>query len=155
MVRLGHSRDLVAVYRAGFRDADDFITRTGRYGMLGALAPNLAVALEETGHRDEASYLLSATAIRLDQVVKRAPRRDETAQLATVRAAQGERAQALELLDSAIRLGWFPDGNTTPIDLAQEPAFERLRGDPRFEADRKRLLDHVARERAELGPLKA
>ena len=154
MVKLGHSQDLVKVYRAGFRDADDFITRTDRYGMLGQLAPNLAIALQNTGHQDEASYLLSATAMRLEQVLKPIPRGDETGRLAMVRAAQGNRGQALALLDSAIRLGWRPDGRSTSLDLAQEPAFSDLRGDPRFEADRKRILDHLAKERAELGPLK-
>ena len=62
---------------------------------------------------------------------------------------------AISALDAAIRKGWFPDGRTVALDLAQEPAYRGLRGDPRFEALRKRLLDHIARERAELGPLKA
>jgi hypothetical protein len=29
----------------------------------------------------------------------------------------------------------------------------RMCGDPKFELLRKRILDHIARERAELGPL--
>jgi hypothetical protein len=60
----------------------------------------------------------------------------------------------LKLLDAALSKGWFPDGRSVALDLAQEPAFRDLRGDPRFELLRKRILDHVARERAELGPLK-
>jgi DNA-binding SARP family transcriptional activator/TolB-like protein/Tfp pilus assembly protein PilF len=155
MVRLGHSRDLVALYRAGFSDADDFISRTSRYGMLGELAPNLAIALQQTGSRTEASYRLSATAMRLDEVSKRTPSAETTGYLAMIRAAQGDSARALPLLDLAVRRGWFPDGRAAALDLAQEPAFQSLRGDPRFEALRKRLLDHIARERAELGPLKA
>ena len=154
MVRLGHSKDLVKLYRAGFRDADDFISRTVRYNMLAQLAPTLAIALEEKGDEDEASYLLSAAARRLEQALKRVPRRDGSAQLAMVRAAQGDRKDALALLDAAIRMGSFPDGRRVALDLAQEPAFRDLRGDPRFESLRKRMLDHVARERAELGPLK-
>jgi hypothetical protein len=60
----------------------------------------------------------------------------------------------LALLDLAVRRGWFPDGRAAALDLADEPAFRSLRGEPRFEALRKRLLDHIAREQAELGPLK-
>ena len=71
-----------------------------------------------------------------------------------IRAVQGDKAQAVALLDAAVREGWLPDGRNVAIDLAEEPAFRILRGDPRFEAMRKRILDHVAKERAELGPLK-
>ena len=37
--------------------------------------------------------------------------------------------------------------------LSKVPLFANLRGDPRFEAARTRILNHIARERAELGPL--
>ena len=154
MVQLGHSRDLVALYRAGFRDADDFISRTSRYAMLGELVPNLAVALRETGSQAESSYLLSATSMRLEESLKRGPRREAIGYLAMIRATQGDSGRALALLDLAVRRGWFPDGRAAALDLADEPAFRSLRGEPRFEALRKRLLDHIARERAELGPLK-
>jgi DNA-binding SARP family transcriptional activator/TolB-like protein len=153
MVRLGHSRDLVALYRAGFRDSDDFISRTSRLNMLGELAPNLAIALQQTGSQREAAYLLSATSMRLEDVLKHAARAETTGYLAFIRAAQGDSPHAVALLDLAVRRGWFPDGRAVALDLAQEPAFRNLRGDPKFELLRKRILDHVARERAELGPL--
>jgi hypothetical protein len=60
----------------------------------------------------------------------------------------------LSLLRQALDLGWLPDARWDALDLAQEPAFHALRGDPQFERQRKRILDHIARERAELGPLK-
>jgi tetratricopeptide (TPR) repeat protein len=154
MVQLGHSRDLVALYRAGFHDADDFISRTSRYGMLGELAPNLAIALQQTGSQAEASYLLSTTSMRVEELMKRTARAEEIGHLAMIRAVQGDSARALALLDLAIRRGWFPDGRSVALDIAQEPAFRSLSGDPRFRALRKRLLDHIARERAELGPVK-
>jgi DNA-binding SARP family transcriptional activator/TolB-like protein len=153
MVQRGRSAELVRLYRAGFQSPDDFISRTGRMDLLPDLAPNLAIALETTGSPEEASYLLSATSRRLEMALRHTPARADSAKLALVRAAQGERAQALALLDTALRRGWFPDGRTVALDLAQEPAFHALRGDPRFEAARKRILDHIARERAELGPI--
>jgi DNA-binding SARP family transcriptional activator/TolB-like protein len=153
MVRLGHSRDLIKLYRAAFRDADDFISRADRWGMLGALAPNVAIALRETGSDNEADYLLATTSARLEDGLKQVKRSDDISRLGRIRATQGNRAEAIALLDWAVRSGWFPDGRTVAIDLEQEPAYHGLRGDPRFEALRKRILDHVAKERAELGPL--
>jgi Tfp pilus assembly protein PilF len=154
MVRFGRSNDLVKVYRAGFRSVDDFVVTTDRRGILPEVAPDLALALEESGSPDEASYVLTATSLRLEQSLKRLPQGSPTAQLAIIRAAQGDRVRALALLDLALRRGWFPDGRAVAIDLAEEPALRALRGDRRFEAMRRRILDHVARERAELGPLK-
>jgi DNA-binding SARP family transcriptional activator/TolB-like protein/cytochrome c-type biogenesis protein CcmH/NrfG len=155
MVELGHERGLVQLYRSAYRDADDFISSTDRRDMLPELAANVGVALEATGSGNEAAYLLAATASRLEEELKRNNSRSALGRLAMVRAAQGQRAEALTALDSAIGKGWFPDGRAAALDLAQEPAFQGLRGEPRFEAMRKRLLDHVSRERAELGPLKA
>jgi hypothetical protein len=58
------------------------------------------------------------------------------------------------MLETALKRGWLPDGRTIALDLAREPAFNRLRGNPRFQAARDRILNHVAKEQAELGPLK-
>jgi hypothetical protein len=121
--------------------------------MLGALAPNVAIALRETGSDNEADYLLATTSARLEDGLKQVKRSDDISRLGRIRATQGNRAEAIALLDWAVRSGWFPDGRTVAIDLEQEPAYHGLRGDPRFEALRKRILDHVAKERAELGPL--
>lgn len=154
MVRFGHSRELVSLYRGAFRDADDFISRTSRHGMLGELAPSLAIALSEAGAQSEATYLLSATSMRLENVLKHTSRTETIGDLAMIRAAQGDRPRALALLDLALREGWFPDGRGMAIDVEQEPAFASLRGNPSFEAVRKRILDHIGKERAELGPLR-
>jgi tetratricopeptide (TPR) repeat protein len=153
MVRLGKSRDLVRLYRQAYRNADDFILQADRRDMLPELAPNLASALRADGSAPEASYVLAASSERLERALSRSKGRDSLARLARIRAAQGEKEQAVMLLDAALRRGWFPDGRSTTLDLAQEPAFDRLRGDARFEALRQRVLDHVAKERAELGHL--
>ena len=155
MVNLGHSDRLVRLYRAGFKDADEFISVTGRQDLLSELAPTLAVALASTGAREEARYLLATAGNRMEPAIRRPGNRDTRASLAAIRAAQGERTKALALLDSAIGQGWLPDGRNQALDLAQEPAFQQLRGDARFEALRKRVLSRIARERAELGPFPA
>ena len=154
MITLGQSRELVALYREGFRNADAFISETAQRDMLPELAVNVAVALKGQGMDEEADYLLNAASIQLERVLKRSPSRRATGRLALVRAAAGEHAQALSLLDAALRRGWLPNGHSVTLDLAKEPAFVELRGNPRFEAARKHILDHIAKERAELGPLK-
>ena len=154
MVKFGRSRDLLSLYRDGFQNADEFVSVTGQRNMLPELAANLAFALRAHGRDEEARYLLASASRRLEQVLERTPSRTASGRLALVRAAQGEDAQAVALLAAAQRKGWLPDGRTITLDLAEEPAFQSLKGDPGFEAVRKRILDHLARERAELGPLK-
>jgi DNA-binding SARP family transcriptional activator/TolB-like protein len=155
MVNLGHGGDLVRIYRRAFRNADEFISRTGKGETIVYLAPNLAVALNSSGEEAEADYILAAAAQRAEAALKTAPNtREANSRMAFTRAAQGNRVQALSFLQRAVERGWLPDGNREAIDIAQEPAFRDLRGDPRFETIRKRILDHIAKERAELGPLK-
>lgn len=153
MVNRGQAAQLVRLYRAGFRDADAFISVTSQQALLPGLAPTLAVALAAGGARDEAKYLLATAARARLPALKSPGNRWARADLAAIRAAQGERAEALALLGAAVRQGWLPNGRDKPLDLAREPAFRPLRGDPAFEALRRRVLARIARERAELGPL--
>lgn len=155
MIRMGREPEVIRLYRAGFRNADDFVSRTDQRDMLPELAANLSVALQAEGFKEEAFYLLGAASQRLEQVLKQSPSRAAIGRLAVIRAAQGDTEESLRLLKSALDKGVFPDGRNMALDLAQEPAFRSLRGDPRFETARKRILDHIAKERAELGPLKA
>jgi Flp pilus assembly protein TadD len=107
------------------------------------------------GFGEEASYLLDQASRRVERALKLMPNnRRASGRLAMILAAQGDRAGAVSQLEAALKAGWFPDGRSIALDLAREPAFRELRGDPRFEAARKRILEHVAKERAELGPLK-
>ena len=154
MLDLGQSRELVQLYREGFRNADAFISETSQRDMLPELAASVAVAMKKQGMDDEAAYLLNAASLRLEQALKRSTSRTATGQLALVRAAQGEREQAVSLLETALRRGWLPNGHSILLDLAKEPAFAELRGNPRFEATRRHVLRHIAKERAELGTLK-
>ena len=154
LVRLNRPAELVRLYRANFRSADDFISETDRRNMMPELVSTLAIALDRTGAKDEADDLLVSAGDRLETALRRSPQRDAMARLAMIRGASGDRTQAIKLLETAGGKGWFPDGRWISLDLAQEPAFARLSGDPRFEAVRKRILDHVAKERTELGPLK-
>ena len=148
----GRTKQLVALYREGFGNADRFIAETRRVQQLADLSPILSMALQAEGQTMEARYVLAAAERDLAPA-KGLVRREAFAQLAEIKAAQGEHGQALALLNRAVDRGWLPGGRTTPLDLRQEPAFIRLRGDPRFEALRGRILATIARERSELGKL--
>lgn len=155
MVRLGRTSELLGTYRAVFRSTDDFVSRTQRGSSLVYLAPSLAVALRSEGRGAEAEYVLAAAEREATKGL-RATRgsRQAAADLALIKSAQGEREESLRLLGLAVRRNWLPDGRRHPMDIAREPAFAMLRGDNRFEATRRRILDHVANERAELHALK-
>jgi TolB-like protein/Tfp pilus assembly protein PilF len=154
LVNLGQSNELVRLYRERFGDADGFISELRPAGLLVNEVPTLAVALRSTGRQAEADYLLAAAATRAETAVRIAPQSaDRIAMLAYVRAAQGQHEQAVQMLAAANARGWLPDGRYYAIDLAQEPAFAAFRRDRRFQALRKRVLDHIASERAEFGPL--
>jgi tetratricopeptide (TPR) repeat protein len=155
LINLGHERDVIQRYRAAFGTTDQAIDQLTASGLLTALAPAVAVALCDSAQRGEAAYLLTTAARPLESVVasdrgQRAARFD----LARIRAAQGRSGDALQLLEGSVGAGWLPDGLSAPMDIGQDPAFRALRGDARFEAMRKRILDHVAKERAELGPVR-
>ena len=155
MVNLGQAAALVRRYRAAFADRDEFISKSRQDSALPYLAPTLSVALNVAGHNREARYILAAAARSSEQALRGAPgERAPAAELALIRAAQGEREQALRLLTLAARRGWLPDGRRQAIDLAQEPGYRELTSDPRFQAVRRSILDHIAQERAELGPLR-
>jgi DNA-binding SARP family transcriptional activator/TolB-like protein/Flp pilus assembly protein TadD len=153
MINRGRSGELIDLYRAQFRNADAFITQTERQDMLPELAANVAVALRATGQSADADYILSNASARIEQSLRSTPLASGYGRLALVRSAQGDRAQAIALIERAVAKRWLPDGRAVALDLAQEPAFRPLRGDTRFEAARKRILNHIAKERAELGPL--
>lgn len=155
MVNLGHGRQLVDLYRKRFASAEDYAALAWSSVSLASTAPTLGVALNDAGDRAAAEAVLLAASRHIEGNLANAPDFDMTLwQLSRIRAAQGRRQESLALLTRAIDRGYRPDGFEYALDIAQEPAFRDLRGDPRFEATRKRILAHIAKERAELGPLK-
>jgi TolB-like protein/DNA-binding SARP family transcriptional activator len=153
MISQGRGAEFAGYYRAaGFRSpAELFSTFLDEEGYR-QTAPLLALALRETGDAGAAAAILTEAERRLAAIERKRPLQpDELVALAHMRAVQGRDADALRLLSRGIERGWLPDGLYYARDIAQEPAFARLKDAPAFQAPRTRILRHFARERAELG----
>ena len=74
--------------------------------------------------------------------------------LARIHAVQGKTDQAIGELSEAIRDGWIPPFLPIHVDIALDPPLAELKPDPRFEPLRQQILRHLAKERAELGPVR-
>jgi TolB-like protein/DNA-binding winged helix-turn-helix (wHTH) protein len=170
-----HNRSAMAgdVYRADNQVAAKLMLTAGRAkeltatydspGGLLSLRPNepvrvdqlheaavVALALRQVGRSADADRLLSEASSTIGAVYRqRTIPVNLDADVAAIWAIQGRRDQALSMLERAMRRGWTDTGNTDLPDIADEPAFSSLHGQPRFERIRTGLAAHLARERAE------
>jgi adenylate cyclase len=126
-------------FAADFDDPEDFV----------ALVPVLAISLQRSGHASEAPALLSLAATRGEALLKAGNPR-AAGWLARIYAVQRRKDQALSLLTSAINRHWLPPPPIMHNDLARDPAFAMLKGNPSFEALRQQILGTIARERAQV-----
>ncbi|HEU4705196.1 MAG TPA: tetratricopeptide repeat protein [Sphingomicrobium sp.] len=155
IVNRGRGAMLVDSYRRGFASRADFLTELATHSNAVIVVPSLAVALRSSGQAFEAEALLKATEDKAEIRVEQFPGKGEAIwNLARIRAAQGRESDGIGLISRAMDHGWLPDGFFYPLDIAEDPPFRGLRGDPRFERLRRRILAHIARERAELGPVR-
>jgi hypothetical protein len=114
-------------------------------------APVIALALRRTGRVAEADRLLRDADASVQNVYRHnhsIPFRFD-AEAAAIWAAQGRTEQALSALERAFDRGWTHTSSTDLPDIADEPAFRSLRGQPRFERLRAELAAHFATERAD------
>jgi hypothetical protein len=149
MLANGRSRDLVAKYKALNSTPEHLERLMGRDDFL-LMAPFLAKALGQAGARDDANSVLS-TAEAAASFAMPNPRPFEAGALARSYALEGRNDEAISLLAAAVRRGWLPPAPQLQNDIAADPAFAALKGDPRFERLREQILGTIKRERAALG----
>jgi TolB-like protein/tetratricopeptide (TPR) repeat protein len=112
-------------------------------------APLVALALQRTGHKSEADALL-AVAQQRALAFGAGGKPDGAAWIARIYALQGRKEEALSSLTRAVSGGWLPPVPLLHNDLAADPTFVSLKGDPRFERLRQQVLSKIARERAQV-----
>jgi hypothetical protein len=117
--------------------------------------PTVAAALRAVGRNGEAEQILAYLDREIDAVIRRnggkVPR-SFLAYAAQTWALEGKADRALSTLERVGPEGWaghmdFDDSSLN--DFGDEPAFKSLRGQPRFEALRRRINDLMNNERRE------
>jgi TolB-like protein/DNA-binding winged helix-turn-helix (wHTH) protein/tetratricopeptide (TPR) repeat protein len=113
-------------------------------------APIAALTLRQAGRRAEADRLLREA----DTLVRSVHRRTVVpfwfdADAAAIFAAEGKQDEALAMLEKAMARGWTHAGVSDLRELADEPAFRSLVGNPRFRRIQVALNQHYQRERIE------
>jgi TolB-like protein/DNA-binding winged helix-turn-helix (wHTH) protein len=153
---LKHNRQdyLVAAYDRYIKSPEQFLRRARSHQAIIEEAPNLALALERAGRHRDAAGLLAAAAATARQDLARGPIPGwYHAACARLSAASGNEAAAVAALERAIKSGWAYWDSAVFSNLADEPAFSRLKSNPRFRAIAQRLRSDVERERREAARL--
>jgi tetratricopeptide (TPR) repeat protein len=113
-------------------------------------APLVALALRAGGRAQEAERLLR----QADSLTRDVNRKGKVpfwfdAQSAAIFAVLGKKDEALSTLQRAFDRGWRQSDGADLPDIADEPVWRSLHGDPRLERLRARIAAHYAREREE------
>lgn len=153
-LRMNHGRDseILRDYRAVGNSPENLELAIGSLGDFVNAAPTVALALARSGQLDQ-SALLIAAAEKAHAKTAGNSVVDRLVSLARIRAMQGRKREAMDLLSKALRAGWRPELPVYLPDLALDPPLATLRSEPGFERIRTSTLAHFAKERAELGPV--
>ena len=146
----GQAPRLAKLYRSSAESVSEFEKLIGRHA-IPDVAPTVALALKQSGDVAEAGALLKLAETRANEFPARPG--DQEVRLARIYAAQGRKDQAIAKLASAIDAGWLPPFLPIHTDLLLDPPLAELRDDARFDNLRLRILQHLQKERTELGPL--
>ena len=149
MLNAGRAKELTATYDSPVGLLSLHPNEPVRADQLHEVAV-VALALKQAGRSADADKLLAKAGSTIGAVYHggNIPFALD-ADVAAIWAVQGRRDWALSMLERAIRRGWTGAGDTDLRDIAEEPAFASLRGQPRFERVRAYLAARLVRERAE------
>ena len=155
LVHHRRERDLVRLYKQGAGSPEKLFERSSYPGAFLFDAPLVAMALRRTGEASEADELLALADQKVvEQLTEKRRRRPEPwVRLARIRAVQGRREEAANALLRAVQEGWVSIPPSIVPELLHDPALALLKDMPQFRNARAHILNFIARERAELGPV--
>lgn len=147
--------DLVRLYREGAGSPEKLLARSGGGSTFLWNAPFVAMALRNVGNAGEADAILALADERQEQFASGPTvwKPGVMARQARIRAVQGRRAEAAKALAQAVRGGWYSTPPVVMPDLLLDPPLALLKGTPEFRKARTDILNFVARERSQLGPV--
>ncbi|HZB69144.1 MAG TPA: winged helix-turn-helix domain-containing protein [Sphingomicrobium sp.] len=150
MLNAGRWRELVTTYDGSVGIQGIRPGRRLRVDQLSE-APVVALALRAGGRSQEAERLLRDA----DSITRNVYRKGKVpfwfdAQSAAIFAALGKKGEALSTLERAFDRGWRQSDGADLRNLADEPVWRSLHGEPRFERLRARITAHYAQERQEM-----
>ena len=156
LLNSGRSDEVVALYRRRFGTVEGLLPYPTGHASFVEDGTAIAIALREVGEKEEANRLLATIRHSVDaQLRKSRVPRPYNILAAQVAGAQGDTATALRLLEKAdSNRWWYAQWDALP-DIADEPAFRILKGNPRFEALAARQRAWRAKERREIAPMLA
>lgn len=151
-MRMNHGRanDVLRDYRAVGNSPESLETAIGSLGAFVDAAPTVALALERTGHVEQAAQLIAAAEKAQSKIVRNSVAYRHVS-LARIRAMQGRKREGMQLLSKAFSDGWRPEIPNYLPDLALDPPLATLQSEKGFDRIRTAILAHFAKERAELG----
>lgn len=138
-------------YRAVASTPEQFAALVGP-SQFPDLAPLVALAFRAAGDEAKAKEILDLAEATAS--TEPAPDGDQQVRVARIYAVQGRTDAAIGLLSTAVRRGWLPNYLPLHTDIGIDPPLAELKKDARFEPLRQQILRHLAKERAELGPIR-
>ena len=152
----GRTAEIARLFDARFASPEAMAREVGPNSRFIALATLVAVGLRDAGRAEEAGRLLTLASDAAAGIEAHGPVPLQHARAhAGLLAAMGEREAAIRVLERAHARGFFYNGYHDSFgDMAQDPAFLPIRGDPRFQHIRRAHLAHVAREAREIAALR-
>jgi hypothetical protein len=155
-VNHGRSAEVVEIYRRRFGSPDKLQPFPSGHEPFVTNATTFAIALRDVGNAEEANRVLALVRQSIDERIRRwrVPRAYYFyASLAA--AAQGDDRTALQWLEKADSNKWWYAQEQLLLDISDEPAFRKLKANPRFQAIAERQRAWQAKERREMAPMLA
>jgi TolB-like protein/Tfp pilus assembly protein PilF len=149
LVKLGRSRELVALYDGAFSSPENMASRYSGPGFV-EMAPMLAIGLQQSGRvREGARILLLGDAMCRRTFQNNQPRIRFRVSCSRLWAVLGQKDLAINTLDRAVADGWRPEDGEYGL-VTDEPVYAVLRNDPRMKRIDAILAAEIVRERREL-----